>query len=107
MKIAFSLKRCITTLPEFNQLLDFFNLFDSRLVLMLVSDSLSLVINAFSYRDYWGHGSGERKSISLQQLDFVACTTHHCGFPLSHGNAEALDRMSGENKASSDFLLSQ
>jgi len=49
-KIAFSLKCCISALPEFNQLLDFFNLFDSRLTLTLLYDSLSLVINAFSYR---------------------------------------------------------
>jgi len=48
MKIAFSLKCCISALPEFNQsLLDFFNLFDSRLILTLLYDSLNLVINAF------------------------------------------------------------
>jgi len=35
-------------LPEFNLLLDFFNLFDSRLILTLLYDSLSLVINTFS-----------------------------------------------------------
>jgi len=35
-------------LHEFNQLLDFFNLFDSRLVFMLLYDSQNLVINAFS-----------------------------------------------------------
>jgi len=58
-KIAFSLKCCISALSEFNQLLDFFNLFDSRLVLTLLYDSTSLVINAFTYRDYWRHGSGE------------------------------------------------
>jgi len=57
---------CISALPEFNQLFDFFNLFDSRLIFTLLYDSLSLVINAFSYREYWGHGSGERKSIVLQ-----------------------------------------
>jgi len=50
-KIAFSLKCCIGALPEFNQLLDFFNLFDSRLILTLLYESLSLVINAFSHRD--------------------------------------------------------
>jgi len=61
-------------MPKFNQLLDFFNLFDSRLILMLLYDSLSLAINAFSYRDCWGHGSGERKLIALQQLDCVART---------------------------------
>jgi len=47
-KIAFSLKCCITALSEFNQLLDFFNLFHSRLILTLLYDSLNLVINAFS-----------------------------------------------------------
>ena len=52
-----SVKCCISSLPEFEQLLDFFNLFDSRLIFMLLYDSLSLVINAFSYRDCWGHGS--------------------------------------------------
>jgi len=40
-KIAFFLKCCISALPEFNQLLDFFNLFDSRLVLALRYDSLN------------------------------------------------------------------
>jgi len=65
-------------LSEFNELLDFFNLFDSRLIFMLLYDSLSLVINAFSQRDWWGHGSKERKSIALQQLDCVACTIHQC-----------------------------
>ena len=52
-KIAFSLKCCISALPEFNHLLDFFNLFDSRITITLLYDSLSLVINAFSYRDCW------------------------------------------------------
>jgi len=48
-KIAFfSLKCCISALHEFNQLLDLFSLFDSRLILTLLYDSLNLVINAFS-----------------------------------------------------------
>jgi len=49
-KIAsFSHKSCINALPEFNQsLLDFFNLFDSRLILTLLYDSLNLVVSAFS-----------------------------------------------------------
>jgi len=37
-----------SALPEFNQLLDFFNVFDSWLVLTLLYGSLNLVINAFS-----------------------------------------------------------
>jgi len=73
-KIAFPLKCCISALLEFNQLLDFFNFFDSRLILVLLYDSLSLAMNAFSYRDSWEHGSGERKSIALQQLD---CHIHN------------------------------
>ena len=43
------LNRCISALPEFNlSLFDLFNLFDSRLILTLLYDSLNLVINAFS-----------------------------------------------------------
>ena len=44
----FSLKCGISALPEFNQLLDFFNLFDPRRILTLLYDSLNLVINAYS-----------------------------------------------------------
>jgi len=56
MKITF-FTRCINALPEFNQLLlDFFNVFDSRMILMLLYDSLNLVMNAFSL-GLWGHGS--------------------------------------------------
>jgi len=46
-KIAFLFKCCsISALPEFNQMLDFFNLFDLQLILTLLYDSLNLVINA-------------------------------------------------------------
>ena len=48
----------------------------SRLIFMLLYDSLSLVTNAFSHRDCWGHGSEQRKSIALQHLDCVAYTMH-------------------------------
>jgi len=46
-KSHFHFKCCISALPEFNQLLDFFSLFDSRVIVTLVYDSLNLVINAF------------------------------------------------------------
>jgi len=50
---------CISALPEFNQLLlDFFNLFDSRLILTLLHDSLKLGVVG-------GHGSGKMKSKAL------------------------------------------
>ena len=75
---AFSLKCCISALPEFNKLLDFVNSFDSRLIFTLLYDSLSLVIDAFSYGNVGRHGSTERKPIALQQLDCVARTMHQC-----------------------------
>jgi len=41
--------RCISALPEFNQLLlDFFSIFDLRLILTLLYDSLNLVTVTFS-----------------------------------------------------------
>ena len=43
-----SLKCRNSALPEFIQLLDFFNISDSRLILAMLYDSLNLVINAFS-----------------------------------------------------------
>jgi len=74
-KSHFSLKFCISALPKFNYLLlDFFSLFDLRLILLY--DSLNLVINAFSSELLGGHGSGERKLTALQQLDCVARTMH-------------------------------
>ena len=76
-KIMWSGQQPISALPGFNQSLrDFFNLSDSRLILTLMYGSLNLVINAFSLR-FWGHGSGERKSIALQQLDCRAYCTHN------------------------------
>ena len=69
---------------------------------MLLYDYLSLVMNAFSHRHCWEHGSEERESIEQQQLDYVAriqCTSAlSFGFPISQGNAEALDRWGGKAK---------
>jgi len=77
-KLHFSLKCGISALPEFNQLLDFFNLFDSRLILTLLYDPLTLVINAFSLGLLWGITQEKKKSRALQQLDCVANTMHQC-----------------------------
>ena len=64
-KLHFSLKCCVSALPEFNQsLLDFFNLFDSQLTFKLPYDSLNLVINAFSSA-LLGQASDERKLRAL------------------------------------------
>jgi len=46
--------RLFTQMPEFNQLFDFFNLFDSQLTLTMLYDSLNHVINAFSPLSCWG-----------------------------------------------------
>jgi len=74
-KVHFCLKCCISALPEFNQLLHFFNLFDSRLILTLLHDSLNLVINALSYRDCRERGSGERKVDSAAAVGL--CCMHN------------------------------
>jgi len=97
-KITFSLKCCISALPEFKQQFDLFNLFDSRLILTMLYDSLNIVINAFSPQGCWGHGSGERKSRALQQLDCVAHTVHCLLFPISQDNAKPLQRSGGTTK---------
>jgi len=96
-KIAF-FTLCISALPEFNQLLLVFcNLFDSQLILTLLYDSLNLAINAFSFVLLGGmvslqeKGSRERCS-SLTVLHAQSTSGLSSGFPLSQGNAEALDR---------------
>jgi len=94
-KIAFSLKS-VLVLPEFNQLLpDLFNPFDSRLILTLLYDSLNLVTNTFSLGLLWAmvQEKGSRKRCSSWTVLHAKCTSALCsGFPLSQGNAEALDR---------------
>jgi len=94
-KIAF-FTRCISVLPEFNQsLLDFFNLFDSRLILALLYDSLNLVINAFSSGLLGSivHEKGSRERCSSWTVLHAQSTSVlSSGFPLSQGNVEAPDR---------------
>ena len=77
-KTAFSLNAVLCALPELNQLLDFFNLFDLRLILTLLYDSLSLVINVFSYREYLGL---RRKEVDSAAAVGLCCTNNapvHC-----------------------------
>ena len=79
-KSYFSLKCCITgtALPQFNQsLLDFVNLFDSRLKLTLLYDSLNLVTNAFisGLLGIWGMAQkkGSRKRHSNWTVFHTQC----------------------------------
>ena len=96
-QVAFSLKCCISALPEFNQLFDFFSLFDSQLILTMLYDSPNHVINAFS--------TSARRAVGgmVQEKEVESCrswTVLHkqCsvalfyGFPISQANAEALER---------------
>jgi len=95
-KITF-FTHCITAFPEFNQLLlDFFSLLNSRLILtLLLYDSLNPLTNAFSLGFLWGvvqeKGSRERCS-SWTVLHAQSTSALFSVFPLSQGNAEALDR---------------
>jgi len=94
--------RCISALLEFNQLLlDFFNLFDSRLIITLLYDSLNLVTNAFSLGLSWGvvQEKGSRgRCRSLTVLHAQNTSALSSRFPLSQGNVEVLDRWGGEVK---------
>jgi len=62
-------------------LLDFFKLVDSRLILMLLYDSLNLIISGVhqSYLGCWGHGS---KKVKLRGLDNVTCKKCQCAVLL-------------------------
>jgi len=87
---------CISALQEFNRSLhDFFNLFDSRLILTLLYDSLNLVINAFSLGLLGGteleKGNRQRCS-SWTVLNAQSTSALSPRFPLLQGNAEAVDR---------------
>ena len=78
----FSLKCCISALPEFNQsLLDFFSLFDLWLILMLLYDSLNLVTNAFSsgLLKIWFRRNEVESTAALGLCCMHnACTPMHC-----------------------------
>jgi len=79
-KITF-FTRCISAFPEFNQLLlDFFNLFDSRLILKLLHDSLNLVTNAFSSGRLWGmvQEKGSREHCSSWTVLHAHKAQVHC-----------------------------
>jgi len=85
-----------SALPEFNQLLHFFNLFDSRLILTPLYDFLNLVINAFSYRDYWGmvQEKGSRERCSSWTVVQAQCTSALCSaFLILQGSAEGLPKI--------------
>jgi len=82
--------RCVSALPEFNQsLLDFFSLFDSRLILTLLYDSLNLVINALSLGLFLGGGAWFKRKEVYSAAAVGLCCMHKA--PLLQGNAEALD----------------
>jgi len=64
-------------------LLDFFKLVDSRLILMLLYDSLNLIISGVhqSYLGSWGHRS---EKVKLRDLDNVACKMCQCAVLLKY-----------------------
>ena len=95
-KIAFFPQCCLSALPEFNQRLDFFNLFDSRLILTLLSNSLSLVISAIRSIGGMIQEKESRQHCSSWTVLHAQCTSAlSSGFLISHGNAEALHMWGG------------
>jgi len=90
---------CVSALPELNQLLlDFFSLFDSRLIFTLLYDSLNLVVSAFSSGLLGGlvQEKGSRERCSSWTVLHAQCTSSlSSGFLVSQGNAEALDKWGG------------
>ena len=62
-------------------LLDFFKLVDSRLILMLLYDSLNLIISGVyqSHLGCWGHRS---EKVKFRGLDNVACKMCQCAVLL-------------------------
>jgi len=76
----FSLKCCISALPEFNQLLlGGLSLFDSRLLITLLYDSLNLVINAFSSGLL---GAWFRRKEVERAATVVLCCMHNACVPI-------------------------
>ena len=75
-KIVF-FTRCISALLEFNQsLLDFFNLFDSRLILTLPYDSLNLVKQGVRLGAFGGAWYRRKEIESAAAVGL--CCTHQC-----------------------------
>jgi len=60
---------------------DFFKLADSRLILLLLYDSLNLIINGVhqSHLGCWGHSS---EKVKLRGLDYVAYKICQCAVLL-------------------------
>jgi len=86
-------------------LLDFFNLFDSRLILCMLYDSPSLVINALSSDCCDGMVEDKGSRVESTAAVGLCCNLHaqctsalssECS--LSQGNAAALDRWCGKTK---------
>jgi len=64
-------------------LLNFFKLVNSRLILMLLYDSLNLIISGVhqSHLGCWGHRS---EKVKLRSLDNVACKMCQCAVLLKN-----------------------
>jgi len=88
-------------------LLDLFNLFDLRLILTLLYDSLNLVTNAFSsarsFRGAWFRRKEVQSAVAVALCCIQNISALSSGFPLLQRNAEAVNRWGGKTK---DRLIS-
>jgi len=95
-KIAFSLKCCISALPEFNQLFDFFN--QSFWLMPHTHDAVWLLISCSQWVQPVQE-KGSREHCRRWTMLHEQCTTALSSeFPISQGNAEALERWGGKTK---------
>ena len=78
-------------MPEFNQLFDFFNLFDSRLILTMLYDFINHVINAFSPQGAWFRRK-EVESAAIVGLRCMHSAPVRCLLGFLFRNAKTLER---------------
>jgi len=109
-KLHFSLKCCISALPEFNQSAWFIKSFWLTTHIHTTVWLPKSCNQCVHLRAVGGmvQEKGSRQRCSSWTVLHAQCTSVlSSGFPLSQGNAEALDRWDGKTKASSNFGLSQ
>jgi len=75
------LNHCFASFKQ--SLLDFFKLLDSRLILMLLYDSINFIISGV-HQSHLGCWSDRSEKVKLRGLDYVAYKMCQCAVLLKH-----------------------